>query len=173
MPLRPIVVRVLVNSASPDFREGLELVLPYFEHLGVPYVLHDILHTPLPANLHDDALIVVAHSRLDARGRRLGAGGVKLLHAAVEAGTGLVTFDPALAPAVELRQGTRSAAEIVVTQASHPITARHAALEAIPLMSPLTLPILSGGETLLQAGETPLLLVTGHGHGRVVTWASA
>ncbi len=168
-----VVVRVLVNSASPDFREGLELVLPYFEHLGVPYVLHDILHTPLPADLQSDALIVVAHSRLDARGRRLGAGVIERLHAAVAAGAGLVTFDPALAPAIEQQQGTRSAAEIVVTPASHPITAGHATPETIQLVNQLTLPVLSGGEALLQAGDTPLLLAATYGRGRVVTWASA
>lgn len=87
---------VLLNSSSPGYIEGYETVLPHLDHLGVPHTVLDLMHTPLPCNVADYALIVVAHRRLDPRGIRLGQAARQALLAGVRAGNGLVSFDPAL-----------------------------------------------------------------------------
>ncbi len=171
---------VLVNSASAGYREGIEGVLPYLEHLGVPHVLVDLAGTPLPGNVADYALVIIAHRQMDPRGVRLGREGRCALLAAVGQGAGLVSFDPQLPSAAEIGAEQSANAEVEagsVEFASRPhfITIRHEPEEELALAGPLNIPSLAAteGGVLLRACSRPLMATARLGHGRVVQWATA
>jgi len=174
---------VLLNSASPAYREGIEMVLPYLDHLGVPYAALDLAAMPLPANLGDHegrpyALVVVAHREIDPRGVCLGVAGRRALLDAARGGGGLVSFDPALPAPAELdaapAAGAVEAEAVEFAPRSHYVTARHTPGETLPLFGPLSVPSLAPvGEVLLAAGGRPLLTAAVLGHGRVARWATS
>ena len=182
---------VLLNTSSPLHHEAADYVLPYLDHFGIPYQEWDINHAPLPANPGEYALVVIAHPQIDPHGHQLPRH--RLLDA-IEAGTGLVTFDPAFGlvrqpeqrksvrshanEASLLKQAARSPAgastpaSAVTFTRPHAITSRHAIGETIALAAPLHLQLFSGDETLLAVDGCPLLAVTSLDAGRIVQWAS-
>lgn len=176
---------VLLNSFSRAYRQGVEYVLPYLDHLGVPRHELDLASEPLPQNAGSYALIVVAHSELDRSGTRLGRAGRQRLLSAVGAGSGLLSFDPALpsaadlgedAPAGPLGGEARLANDVSCSSvgAGHFITQRRGGLDVAPFLDALPVPGLAApAETvLLRASESALLAATGLGKGRVARWAT-
>ena len=187
---------VLLNSASPAYTEGSQLILPYLEHLGVPCTRLDLARAPLPSDVAEHALIVVAHRRLDPSGVCLGQAGRLALLAAVRAGSGLVSFDPALPARAELPRSGHQSPQLVgdamqptrtssgvqieaetvgVTAQPHFITARHASGETLSLVGPLRVPPLAADASaaLVTTGGRPLVAATALGQGRVVQWATS
>jgi hypothetical protein len=188
---------VLLNSMSPGYAEGRELILPHLDHLGVPCELLDLASTPLPPDVADYALIFIAHRALDPRGSRLGRTGRGALLAAVKAGSGLVSFDPLLpspeeiglgrpdrVSRVEVKDPLQRAEAVEFAPKPHFITGRHARGEVLPLVGPLAkIPRMAAtqsravdgknGTTLLRVAGAPLLSVRRYGDGRVVLWATA
>jgi hypothetical protein len=164
---------VLINSGTATISDAREIVLPYLEHFGIPYDLLDVMHAPLPPDLADRPLLVVAQRDFDGRGRRLGRAGRRTVHEAVEQGVGLVSFDATLLDEPGHVAPAPPAEAIVVSSASHPITARHAAGETLALVGTLHVPpMANGGDVLLQAGERPLLVVRSPAQGRIALWAT-
>jgi len=170
---------VLLNSASGSVRDARHHVLPYLEHLGVPYTSLDLLHEPLCHNIADYALVIIAHAQFDPGHSRLStADRIALKHAVAE-GTGLVSFDPhfpAPAEVADDEQGAnldRATGDAIVFTNQHSITALHDG-QPIALVQPLTVPAMAASQsaTLLQVGGSPLLSVHALGAGRVVRWAS-
>ena len=96
---------VLANSASPSFYQAVEYILPYLDHFGVPYLLHDLNHAPLPAKAGEYALILVAQAKLDPYGNRLGRAAQASLAEAVKSGCGLVSFDPRIFSPAQIGAG--------------------------------------------------------------------
>ncbi len=177
--VQPITALVLISSSSPGYDDAVELVLPYLDHLGLPYALVDLAREPLPADVARHALIVIAHRRLDPNGARLGSEGQAALTGAVESGTGLVSFDPALPGSGELEGTARwalwpaEAGTVKFTSEGHYITSARPPGDELPLVGTLRVPPLPPeGVTLLEAGGSPLLTVSTVGHGRVVRWAT-
>ena len=177
---------VLVNSSSPGYRAGREYVLPALDHLGLPCRELDLAYTPLPADVGQYALVIVAHGELDPTGARLGRAGRHALLAAVGAGTGLVTFDPVLPAPSELGEtassdGPENRVHLAETiglagpGGSHYITARRDGLDIAPFLDALLVPeLVAPDETvLLRAGRQPLLAVAELGRGRVARWATS
>jgi hypothetical protein len=172
---------ILLNSSSPGYAEGRELILSHLDHLGVPCTIVDLMHTPLPADVAEYVLIVVAHSQLDPLNRRLGKAGRRALLEGVRAGCGLMSFDPTLPSATEI--GVDSTAKARAGQAEtvafvpreHYITARHTPGENLPLVTPLSVPAMAASSdgVLLTAGGATLLSATTCGRGRVVRWATS
>jgi hypothetical protein len=182
---------VLLNTSSPHYRVAVEYILPYLDHFGIPYTLWDINRIPLPMNLTEFALVVIAQPQIDPRGHQLPR---QRLLEAVKEGTGLVTFDPAFdlvrqpehrisvrpdSNEASLLQQTSEAPTDVSTPASavsytqpHAITSRHASGETLILAAPLRLHPISGDETLLAVDGVPLLAISSFGAGRIVQWAS-
>jgi len=182
----PMNTLVLLNSFSCAYREGREYVLPYLDHLGVPVREIDLAREPVPTDVGEYALVVIAHAALDPSGTRLGKASWRRLLAAVGAGTGLVTFDPTLPAPSELgddgrgdSSGGRShlaeSIRAVGPGEGHYITSRTGGLDVAPFSDALSVPELAApdGAVLLWAGEYPLLVVSELGDGRVVRWATS
>ena len=84
---------VLVNSASPAYRDFEHMVKPYLDNFGVPYATLDITTSPVPSAIDDYALIIVGHRQLDTAGHYLDRGEQEAIARSVYAGSGLVNFD--------------------------------------------------------------------------------
>jgi hypothetical protein len=171
---------IILNSSSPKYRDGVEYVLPYCDHFGFPYRLWDLNTDPLPENLGDYPLFLIAHKQIDTGGVYLAQDSRKRLFEAVFNGSGLVSFDPTLAlpdepsskEAKKLQKGSTDALQILT---DHFITRNHTLPETIGLFSPMHLPGLQARaqETLIKAGEVPFLVARHFGKGRLVQWGSS
>jgi hypothetical protein len=164
---------ILTNSASPGWRTAYELALPQLEHLGLPGQVIDIMHNPLPEDTDEYALVVIAQPQLDPNGRRLGAHGRARLLAAVQRGSGLVSFDLTL-PHGPQAETLVDAGEVVFSSQPHYITDRHEVGSTLKLFGPFKYSTLSAptGQILLDAGGGGLLMAENVGAGRLVQWAS-
>jgi hypothetical protein len=173
--LSPLNALVVINSLAGTARFFNQTLLPWLEHYGVPYVVVDLAHDPLPPDAGQHPLIILGQPGLDDEGVRLGAQGLDLLRAAVAEGSGLVSFDPALScrladtPAGETAHATR-----LQVNAGHPVTARYTPGQELALVAALDLAPIPPGETLVAAAEggQALLVARTAGQGREVHWAA-
>lgn len=171
-------VLVLVNWFSAGYGEAEQVVFPYLEHLGVPYTVVDIARDPWPERLADFALLIIGHRLLDSQGRRLAPSQRRAVLEAVDAGTGLVSFDPGFplvgkpSPAVSVEN--KAAETLEFAERPHYITVRHALGEVLDLVSPIRVPSLavSDAQVLVRAGGRPLVVAGPLGQGRLVRWAT-
>jgi hypothetical protein len=90
---------------------------------------------------------------------------------AVEAGAGLVTFDPDWPLAARARSRVVEG-DIVVAGGRHWITARHPAVERYRTGASMVLRPAGGGTPLASAGGATLVSAFRFGEGRVVRWAT-
>ena len=185
---------VIVNSSNtisyPDFTRYVQ---PYLDWFGVPFEACDISSMPLPV-LTDYGVIIFGHRNVYGSDYPLAN-----LESAVDAGTGLYSFDPHLfdfesdfnipgyAPALTSHEID------IVTNPAHYITqlhvndSYHPTNNKIPLLIltgdiPATIFLsqsdftLSGGinlATMTNGSDTaPLLQVASSGAGRIVKWTS-
>lgn len=170
---------VLINSISSSVCDAWRYVVPYLDHFGVPYTVVDLLRSPLPTNVMDYALVIVAHANLDPECRRLSLADRQALMKAIATGVGLVSFDPAYQGASDIAGDTdalltvAASSDTVVFADEHPITSLHDG-QPIDLVQPLSIPPMaaSSDAVLLRIGGSPLLSVHTIGTGRVVRWAS-
>ena len=184
---------VLVNSSSARYLDFQHYIQPYLDNFGVPYTVLDIATNGVGANLGRYALIVIGHSQLDTNGVALGSTGQESISLAVSNGTGLVSFDGALAAAgggarysfvqniFGFGYGAATAGASVTLPATEPqsqmhyITARHPAGDSIALRSSMTLPgvsVPSNVTTVALSGAQPLLAVAKYGQGCAAQWTS-
>lgn len=173
---RQMTTLVLLNSASPAFREAVERVLPYVEHLGMPCVVHDLNTAPLPVNLREVALILITHPALDPLGNRLGKAGRQALLTAIRDGIGLVSFDPCLpSPCIpDPPVDPVHAHTVDVSPYPHFILDNHVPQQTIHLAGELLLAPMAvdTDDVLLFASGKPLLAASQAGKGRLVRWAA-
>jgi len=185
------LVLVLVNSGSPAYQDGMQIVLPYLDHFGVPYRIIDLMYTPLPVDVAEQALVVVAHRQRDMDGRRLGDGGKRALIDAFQHGCGYVSFDPLLFDSADAAKSGHlsrtphapvSGDVIKFGDCTHYITALHETGETLALGQSLSMlpsaPFHGSADatdsaTLLTVGDAPVLSVQQLGQGRLVTWATS
>ena len=184
---------VLVNSASGKYLDFQHYLQPYLDNFGVPYTIQDIATAGLGTNLGRYALIVIGHGELDTNGTYLGSAAQNSISLAVSNGTGLVSFDGALAaagatPRYSLVQtifgfgyGAAAVGTTVTLPATEPlsqmhyITARHPAGDSITLRASMNLPGLTvptNVTAVALCGGQPLLAVAKYGKGRAAQWAS-
>jgi len=184
---------VLVNSTSAKYLDFQHYIQPYLDNFGVPYTVRDIATNGVGTNLGRYALIVIGHSQLDTNGVALGSAGQASISLAVSNGTGLVSFDGALATAggaprysfvqsiFGFGYGAATAGASVTLPATEPlsqmhyITARHTASDSITLHSSMTLPgitLPSNDTAVALSGAQPLLAVTKYGQGYAAQWTS-
>ncbi|TFH42902.1 MAG: DUF4082 domain-containing protein, partial [ANME-2 cluster archaeon] len=182
---------IVVNSTnSANFPDYANYVQPYLDWFGIPYEICDISSMPLP-ELSDYAIIILGHRNVYESGYP-----ITNIENAINAGTGLYSFDPHLfdyessfntpgfSPAVESHQ--------IDINPAHYITQYHISDEYNPTNSTVTLLVinnipktfqidqcnytLSGGINLATMSEgadtAPLLQVASFGSGRIVKWNS-
>jgi len=182
---------VLVNSASPNYADFQTYVQPYLDQFGVPYSTLDISSTPVPVDLGSYALIIIGHRQLDTAGTLLDASEQQIITNAVNAGTGLVSFDSNLADGnnvpyysfeqsifafgynagisgtnVQVNSNPSIGAYIVADQSAN---AAYTTLGGI-ITQGVSLP--ADAATLMTVGGRPLLVARAYGLGRAVQWTS-
>jgi hypothetical protein len=183
---------VLVNSRAADFAEFATLLQPYLIHFGVPYETRDVCRGDSMNGLADAALIVIGHRGLDPSRACITPAADRAIAAAVEGGSGLVSFDGTLAtwrgrkpsPLYEYAQSifgreeseARRATEVTVgAGGSHWITNLRPAPRSLRLKAPLSAPHLllrDNARALVEAGEGQLLIAATHGAGRAALFTS-
>ncbi len=179
---------VIVNSASEGYTNFPEYIQPYLDHFGVPYTVLDIALAAVPADIGDYALIIVGHRQLDPADSYLDATEEGYLSAAVNGGTGLVSFDNDLSadganPRYQFVQdvfgfgygGSTSGSGVAFPSGTpHYIIERHDPNSSIDTggmrLPGVTLP--EGVEAVATADTQPFLAVTTLGSGRAVQWGS-
>jgi hypothetical protein len=158
-------VLVLVNGSSAGYFEWRMFLEPYLDHFGVPRRVIDLSQEGVPADCGAHPLIIAGHS-----GIAPAPDGLARIRRAVRTGTGLVSFDPGfLSPAPD---GYRAAESVAFPDRPHYVTARHDPGEVIPCLSPLAVPELPAGQSLVTAGDRPLVTTDRLGHGRIIRWAT-
>ena len=183
---------VLVNSTSPNYLDFQHHLQPYLDNFGIPYTVWDIAISALDTNLAHYAVILIGHSQVDTQGTYLSANAQQFLTSAVTNGTGLVSFDGALASGTTPRYafvqsifgfsystaGSGASVSLPATELGsqmHFITSRHTAGEVIGFRASMSVPGLSVPTNVtavaLSAGH-PLVAVTKFGLGRAVQWSS-
>ncbi len=174
-------VLVFLNSSSPNYRDGLEYVLPYCDHFGFPYLLWDLNTHPLLEDIGNYPLFLIAHKLIDPHHVSLPEQSWERLFEAVYNGSGLVSFDPSLVLTKEhsfkeMKKLEKGSTDLLKILKDHFITRNHAHAETVPLFSSLRLPGMQQAdpkETLVKAGEEPFLVARKFGQGRLVQWGSS
>jgi hypothetical protein len=169
-------ILVLVNSEIPDYAQAYERVLPYLEHFGIPYDLVDLRTAPLPAQLNQYPLFLIAHPGLDERGIRLSSSNRKALKDAIISGCGFVSFDGnfsnALAGTGVERSVINDGDQLIILGGQHYITQLHPAIHSFKLGRSVIIQPIPEGEILARIGNAPLLSATHLEDGRLVYWAN-
>jgi chitodextrinase len=180
---------VLVNSESRYYTDFQQFIKPYLDNFGIPYNVLDIASDPVPANIGDAAVIIIGHAEFDTGDiLYLSPTEQSYITAAVNAGTGLINFDPVLddsgTPRYDYIQSifrfgyNNAEGDNGITfpnPAGHYITQRHSAGETIDTQyMPIGRITLPSGVTALATTSTgqPFLAVTTYGSGRAVQWNS-
>ncbi|MFB3881933.1 MAG: hypothetical protein ACE149_11765 [Armatimonadota bacterium] len=174
--------QVIVDSRRPaDYALVEPTVLVALGHLGIPFLVHDLANgAPSEEKLKRCPLIVLAQRGL---GENIGEAGARRLLSAQAAGTGLVSFDPALAAygrdfAREFGLAPAgdpvSASALTLVGNEHWITALHEAGERIQTVQPVPVsPVGADGDVLLATGDGSPVLVAGYrGTGRFAFWTT-
>ena len=181
---------VLVNSASPAYTDFTHYIQPYLDHFGIPATILDISASPLPANLSDYALLVIAHKQIDTAGLYLSSAEQTAIASAVQQGTGIVNFDNDLSSGLQPRYqfvqdifnftyATASAAANVnillsppfgryVVEAQQPPASYNLSASITP--TGIVLP--SSATSLATVGSQPFLVAANYGVGRAIQWTS-
>ncbi|HWX19197.1 MAG TPA: hypothetical protein VN578_04725 [Candidatus Binatia bacterium] len=184
---------VLVNSTSPAYPDFQHHLQPYLDNFGVPYTVLDISSNAVDTNISRYSVIIVGHGQLDTNGVFLGTNAQRSLTLAITNGTGLVSFDGALAsnggtPRYSFIQaifgfsyGSAVSGTSVSLPATEPgsqmhfITARHSAGDSVSLRASMSVPGLTAPSNVTAvalSGGKPLVAVTKFGQGRAVQWSS-
>jgi len=169
-------VLVILNSESAEYRKGNEYLLPWLNHFGIPYHVYDVKgHNILP-DLSDHSLLILAHPGILQAGNAADSILITGIMAAVDSGTGLVSFDPGCGCTIS-STGTEAAEVIKMAYFPHPdhyITLNHSPHDTIRFFSemPVKRYQIPNALVLAGSGDIPLLAAKEQGKGKVVCWTS-
>lgn len=171
----PQQVLVLYNSNSTKVDQHKELLVPYLEHFGVPYIVEDISKSKLLDMTGEWSLVIISHMQFldgtDQKSEELEA----FLKRKIQSGTGIVSFDETIP------YKPKSMADMSVGNDSiqfgtdkHYITEWHKSGEKMRLFNSLNLSYNSyeGGKNLITVSDAPLLTIFEKEPGKVVQWSS-
>jgi len=152
-------ILVLTDPKSPSYAQYTTFLRPYLDWFGFPYDERPIASS----GSMDYALILLAHPGMTAP-----APALRAVRMAYDAGTGLASFDPALAVSLGI-----AAAKTATAEGSHIVISPHEISELHPAGDTITLPAshsysitASLGSTVASLGTAPLLEVGN----RAVLW---
>ncbi len=188
---------VLVNSQSAKYLDYVHFLQPYLGNFGVPYAVLDISSNGVNSSLTNYALIIIGHAQLDTNHAFLNTAAQAAIVSAVSNGTGLVSFDNALAisnsPSYSFTQTifgfgyTNTITNGLIVFPPVPpsmqmpyITSLHASNESLRLSNAnnnttITLPRLglsTNATAIATCGGAPFVVTAQYGQGRAVQWAS-
>lgn len=157
-------VLVLFRGTSPDAKQVTTCIIPWLEHLGLPFRTIDA-DREKPTVSSSTALVILGHSNIFKRQKHW----KKFEKELMLNGTGLMAFESPV-------HGNRgdSAAEVRFVQ-QHYITQQHTVPGTFAFMGKMKLPRKNSrqGEVLLEAGGVPVLQIDEKGASRRVWWSTA
>ena len=164
---------VLLNDQSSSYQKGLEYLIPYLDHFGIPY---DTLHIKPETRKEQNrnyGLYIIAHSQfISSKGieKRLD----DLLNNALGKGIGIVSFDPHVGLKPEAGQNIILTDSLVFTQQQHFITESHKKSGKFRLFGELLIEQANYPHalTLIKGRSAPLLVVSKKSAGRVAVWTT-
>ena len=175
--------QVIVDTRRPTEYAVVEpAIFVALGHLGLPFLVRDLTDGPLStAELAQPPVIVLAQRGL---GESMGEAGARQLLTAQATGTGLVSFDPSVAPYGRefckefglAPKGEPEPANVLTVGASdHWIAALHEPGEDTPTVQPLPVwPVGTDRDVLLTTRDgAPVLLAGRRGKGRFAFWTAA
>jgi len=191
---------VLVNSEAADYPDFGNFLEPYLVQFGVPCDVHDLARGHLGTDVESYALVIIGHRGLDVTHHLLSARDEQTLLAAVQTGTGLVSFDGLLVGWKDGKPEALSAvgqgifdftfvkpeeasvitvgASAVASHGQPPedfITSSEPTPRTLMLKKAFAMTGLVPGpqvQILAYAGNQPLLVTAPYGRGRAVLWIS-
>jgi len=157
-------VLVLFRGTSPDAKQVTTCIIPWLEHLGVPFRTIDA-DREKPSVSSATALVILGHSNIFKRQKHW----KKFEKELMVNETGLMAFESPV-------HGNRgdSAAEVRFVQ-QHYITQQHTVPGTFAFTGKMKLPRKNSrqGEVLLEAGGVPVLQIDEKGASRRVWWSTA
>lgn len=158
-------VLVLLRGTSPDAKQVTAGIIPWLEHLGVPFQIIDT-DKERPVIKNNTALVIIGHSKVFKRQNHWKTFEREL----IKNGTGLIVFE---SPDRRSLPGD-SVAEVHFVQ-KHYITQGHTVPGTFALLGKMKLPgkKFLRGEVLLEAGGFPILQIHEKGSSRSVWWSTA
>ncbi len=173
---------VIVDTRRPaDYALVEPAIFVALGHLGIPFLVRDLADGPLTRDeLTRPPVIILAQRGL---GESVGRDGGQHILAAQAAGTGLVSFDPALAAygsdfgrefALVPKGDPKPATSFTVVGNEHWIAALHEAGDETQAVQPVPVfPVGTDCDVLVADSEGSAVLVAGHrGEGRFAFWAA-
>jgi hypothetical protein len=169
-------VLVIMNSGSNDYRKGREYLLPFLNHFGIPYVVYDVAKEENPGDAAGHSLLILAHPGIFQEGDTTDSILISGILAAVDEGTGLVSFDPSF---LRTRPEPDTVSTVLIRsitfkQSGHYITLNHTPADTLRFFEamPLARYEFPGAGVLAASGDLPLLAVKERGQGRIACWTS-
>ncbi len=168
-------VLVLYNSNSNEVDQHEELLVPYLEHFGIPYVAQDINRSRLLEITGEWSLIIISHMKFLDGANQESEQLKAFLKKEIQSGTGVVSFDEAI-PYKPKSMANMSVGNDSVHFANekHYITEWHKPGEKMRLFNALNIANNSyeSGKNLINITGAPLLAVFEKEAGKVVQWTS-
>lgn len=169
-------VLVVMNSSSAGYQKGKELLLPYLDHFGIPYLVYDIAGKSKMPDPAGHSLVILAHPGIFRGWQTADSLLMTGILAGVEEGTGLVSFDPGpfLTGSSVDTVDVALLSGITFNQHTHYITLNHTSGDSLKFFEnmPVTKITFTGVEVLAGSGDIPLLAVDERGAGRIACWTS-
>jgi hypothetical protein len=191
---------VLVNSQAMDCTEFHQFLEPYLVQFGIPYTVHDISKKPLGSDLQEYALVIIGHRGFDVPHHYLTPDGEHQLLAAIQQGTGLVSFDGILSAwknnqsrklyqfienIFDFSYEPSATADTITIGPSATVADKSLGIDYITATAPtprtlklkrsMIVPgfqVGSKGTVLAMAGNRPLLIGNAYGQGNVVLFST-
>lgn len=158
-------VLVLYRGTLADAKQVTTYIIPWLEHLGVPFRAIDT-DTEKPSLSSNTVLVVLGHSKIFKRQKYWR----KFEKELMQNGIGLIAFESS----ARRNDSGDSVAELRFVR-KHYITQQHTVPGTFALPGKMKLPRENShqGEVLLEAGGVPILQIDENGASRRVWWSTA
>jgi len=173
--VRKIEALVIVNSHSPEYIKGKELLLPYIDHFGIPYILLDIASEELSDLYSSYPLIILAHPMINYNQSNMPVLN-DFLNAEIFNGSGLVCFDPdlKLLDIEPVKNSNTGINHLVFTDKDHYILHDRSGQDTLNLFGKMNLSNynLFDYKSLIEFDGRALLSCKDNENGKIALWTS-
>jgi len=166
---------VVVNTRSPEYTKCKNMLLPYLDHFGLPYLILDLAVDEINEISSSHPLIIIAHPEIDHNLPDLLSFN-DFLRNEINDGSGLVSFDPGLdylgiEPAEEI---ARDVNQLIFVNKTHYILDGSSDKDTLKLFGTMNLPVYKPGifKSLIEYDGKPLLCYNEKENRRIGVWTS-